>query len=127
MKKLVCVGGSKLLNQYRGELFGIAAILIVIGHSQDFIHAIVPSKIIDLIGYGGVGVTMFAFLLGVGLWQSIDKNENVMKFYKKRGVRVVIPYLLISSIFNLYLYIGVHRSLLQFLLDLTYISYWTEG
>lgn len=70
---------------------------------------------------------MFAFLSGVGLWQSIDKNDNVMQFYKKRVVRVVIPYLLISIMFNLYLYIGVHRSLLQFLLDLTCISYWTEG
>ena len=37
MKKIA--GGGSLLNLHRSELFGIAALLIVIGHSQDFVRA----------------------------------------------------------------------------------------
>lgn len=86
MKK---IAGGSLLNLHRSELFGIAALLIVIGHSRDFIRAIFPARIVDLIGYGGIGVTMFAFLSGVGLWQSLERNNDIKRFYIKRIQRVV--------------------------------------
>lgn len=58
MKKIA--GGGSLLNLYRSELFGIAALLIVIGHSQDFVRAILPEKMIEIIGYGGIAAQDFA-------------------------------------------------------------------
>lgn len=42
--------------------------MIVFGHSQDFVHSVFPDSLISVIGYGGIGVTMFAFLSGIGLW-----------------------------------------------------------
>ena len=82
---------------------------------------------IEIIGYGGIGVTMFAFLSGIGLWQSLERNNNIERFYIKRIQRVVIPYLLISATFNLYFYIGIHRNLAQFVADLCCVSFWQEG
>ena len=64
MKKKMSRGGQ-LLNIHRKEIFGFAALMIVFGHSQDFVHSVFPDSLISVIGYGGIGVTMFAFLSGM--------------------------------------------------------------
>lgn len=101
--------------------------LIVIGHSQDFVHAIFPDTLIGVIGYGGIGVTMFAFLSGIGLWQSINRDNNVANFYKKRIHRVLIPYFVISVLFNVYLDLYMQRSPTLFVEEIFFVSYWTKG
>ena len=121
------VGGASLLSKHRSALFGIAALLILVGHSQDFLQFILPDRLINIIGYGGIGVTMFAFLSGIGLWYSIDKNEDIIQFYKKRIHRVIIPYLIISIVFNTYLDLFVQRDIVLFLSDVTCISFWIRG
>lgn len=120
-------GGTSLLSKHRLELFGIAALLILIGHSQDFLHSIFPDRLIDIIGYGGIGVTMFAFLSGIGLWYSIDKSGDIIRFYKNRIYRVIVPYLIISIVFNAYLDLFIQRDIILFLSDVTCISFWTQG
>lgn len=120
-------GGTSLLNKHRSALFGIAALLILVGHSQDFLHSIFPDSLINIIGYGGIGVTMFAFLSGVGLWYSIDKSGDIIQFYKNRIHRVIVPYLIISIVFNIYLDLFVQRDIVLFLSDVTCISFWIRG
>lgn len=120
-------GGTSLLSKNRSALFGIAALLILVGHSQDFLHSIFPDRLIDIIGYGGIGVTMFAFLSGIGLWYSIDKSEDILQFYKNRIHRVIVPYLIISIVFNAYLDLFVQRDIVSFLSDVTCISFWIRG
>lgn len=121
------MGGANLLSKHRLALFGIAALLILIGHSQDFLHSIFPDRLIDIIGYGGIGVTMFAFLSGIGLWHSIDKSKDIIRFYKNRIYRVIVPYLIISIVFNTYLDLVVQRDIVLFLSDVTCISFWIRG
>ena len=101
--------------------------LILVGHSQDFLHSIFPDRLIDIIGYGGIGVTMFAFLSGIGLWYSIDKSEDILQFYKNRIHRVIVPYLIISIVFNAYLDLFAQRDIVSFLSDVTCISFWIRG
>lgn len=120
-------GGTSLLSKHRSALFGIAALLILVGHSQDFLHSIFPDSLINIIGYGGIGVTMFAFLSGVGLWYSIDKSGDIIQFYKNRIHRVIVPYLIISIVFNVYLDLFVQRDIVLFLSDVTCISFWLRG
>lgn len=121
------VGGTSLLSKHRLALFGIAALLILVGHSQDFLHSIFPDSLISIIGYGGIGVTMFAFLSGIGLWYSIDKSQDIKRFYKNRIYRVIVPYLIISIVFNVYLDLLVQRDIILFLSDVTCISFWIRG
>ena len=101
--------------------------LILVGHSQDFLHSIFPDRLIDIIGYGGIGVTMFAFLSGIGLWHSIDKSKDIIRFYKNRIYRVIVPYLIISTVFNAYLDLFIQRDIVLFLSDVTCISFWIRG
>lgn len=126
MKKKMSRGGQ-LLNIHRKEIFGFAALMIVFGHSQDFVHSVFPDSLISVIGYGGIGVTMFAFLSGIGLWHSLDNNDDILNFYKKRIKRVIIPYLLIAIPFCLFLDIYEQKDVLLFLQDVTCISYWIKG
>ena len=113
--------GGQLLNIHRKEIFGFAALMIVFGHSQDFVHSVFPDPLVSVIGYGGIGVTMFAFLSG------IDNNDDILNFYKKRIKRVIIPYLLIAIPFCLFLDIYEQKDVLLFLQDVTCISYWIKG
>lgn len=101
--------------------------MIVFGHSQDFVHSVFPDSLVSVIGYGGIGVTMFAFLSGIGLWHSLDNNDDILNFYKKRIKRVIIPYLLIAIPFCLFLDIYEQKDVLLFLQDVTCISYWIKG
>ena len=126
MKKKMSRGGQ-LLNIHRKEIFGFAALMVILGHSQDFVHSILPDSLISVIGYGGIGVTMFAFLSGIGLWHSLDNNDDILNFYKKRIQRVIIPYLLIAIPFCLFLDIYEQKDVLLFLQDVTCISYWIKG
>lgn len=70
---------------------------------------------------------MFAFLSGIGLKQSLDKNPDLKRYYTRRVIRVLIPYLIIAGITY------VERDLLylhdigRFFSDLSCISYWTAG
>lgn len=67
---------------------------------------------------------MFAFLSGVGLWQSLERNNDIKRFYIKRIQRVAFPYLWIAAVFNLYFYIEIHGSVVQFMADLFCVSFW---
>lgn len=116
-----------VLNECRGYLFGVAALLIVLGHSQNFLSSIFPQKIIDLIGYGGIGVTMFAFLSAIGLWQSLEQNPSVKEFYFKRIKKVLIPYLIIAVPFYLVYGFWQSRSILDTITDISLIGYWLYG
>ncbi len=101
--------------------------MILIGHGQDFFSCIFPDSIISIIGYGGIGVTMFAFLSGVGLWQSYERSQDLKRYYKRRFQRVVLPYLLISVVFNLILDVAVKNDFLMFIKDVSCFSFWMEG
>lgn len=50
MKKKMSRGGQ-LLNIHRKEIFGFAALMIVFGHSQDFVHSVFPDPLVSVIGY----------------------------------------------------------------------------
>lgn len=115
-----------VLNRNRKLIFGFAALFILLGHSQSFL-GVLPDAITHLIGYGGIGVTMFAFLSGVGLKQSLDRDKDLKRFYWKRIRRVVVPYLIIGAVMYIERDLIYIQNLRLFFADLFCISYWTDG
>lgn len=87
-----------ILSQYRAELMGIATLMIIICHlpAQD---VSMPTVMVRIIGSGGIGCDIFLFLSGMGMWYSITSVKNgkisVIKWYLKRYVRIIVPYLII--------------------------------
>ena len=76
-------------------LRGIATLIIMIGHvgvSGFGCRLFNP--------FGGIGVAMFLFLSGYGLSESFKKN-GLNHFWKKKVIRIVIPYIIWIPIYHL--------------------------
>ena len=83
------------ISRFRGELMGAAMLFIILFH--------VPlersSEFFGLRRCGNVGVDMFLFLSGIGLWFSWVKNPSVWQFYKRRLLRIYPAWLVMASLY----------------------------
>lgn len=114
------------ISKYRNELFGLATIMVVACHSTSIInYSGILNKIVT---YGGIGVYIFSFLSGIGLYFSLrkSKGKDIIGFYKRRFQRVLIPYFLIAGIWYGVLYLGIKHSVGAFIYELSTLSFWVE-
>lgn len=93
------------LSRYRGVLMGIAIIMIV------FFHVALPrsSAFFGLKRMGNMGVDIFFFLSGIGLWFAWTKRPELLHFYRRRLLRILPAWLLASTAFYLPDYLGPRR------------------
>lgn len=77
---------------------GIAILIIIICHLSALIF---PTKIARLTTpLGGIGVAIFLFLSGYGINESY-KEKKLNKYWKKRIINVIVPYLIIFFIYGI--------------------------
>lgn len=82
---------------------------------------------------GGLGVNIFFILSGFGLMFSHNKQScceskaAVLEFYKRRCLRLFIPYSIVAGIFFAIIDIWEKRSILLFLKDFLCISFFESG
>ncbi len=83
------------ISRYRGELMGIAMIFIFL------FHVALPRSdmFFGLRRVGNIGVDMFLFLSGVGLWFSWMKHPSLKLFFKRRYLRVYPAWFIISCLY----------------------------
>lgn len=113
------------LTAYRSELFGIATLMIVLCHSVSIVPF--PGGLATLISYGTMGVNIFLFLSGIGLYYSLKNNGDCLIFYKKRFNRVIVPYLFIGGLWYGIRYLICEKgNIVQFLYELSTLSFWKE-
>ena len=86
----------RLLSEYRTPLMGIAALMIILCHANGYGVA-VPHAVRSLLTLGNMGVDIFLFLSGIGCFYSLSKEPDTAKWYKKRFVRIFIPYALFRN------------------------------
>lgn len=115
-----------VLSKCRGQLMGVAILLVALFHSS-IVHA---NPTIDMICFiGDMGVDMFFFLSGMGMFYTYRKDTKPLQFYKKRMVRIVPAWFLV----NLYIQldqVGFDLTKLQltsFVKYMTGFSFWLEG
>ena len=123
-----------IISKYRNEVFGISIISIMIFH---FVENVVKSNRTDFISdisklynitVSSVGVEMFLFLSGMGLFFSMKKNDNIKQFYSKRFKRILIPYTILGAMFWVIRDVVIlHSGGLRFIHDFILISFWTNG
>lgn len=119
---------TTLISQYRNVLFGIATIFVLLTHSSEFMW---PDRLLiipKILQQGSMGVDIFLFLSGMGLFFSMSKGTGIGDFYRKRCMRIMPTYFLIAvpgfAILDL---IIKHAGWKQFLENVTSISYWKNG
>ena len=72
--------------------------------------------------YGFAGVDIFIMVSGFGLYCSLDKDSDILHFYKKRVLRIFPTYYLIGYVDHLLFF---HDNFLTFLYKYTTIGFWT--
>ena len=85
-----------LISKYRGELMGFAMIYVVMFHVCGNRH--------DTLWYclarcGNLGVDIFLFLSGIGLWYAWTKNSSLRHFYWRRYKRIYPAWLVVAALF----------------------------
>lgn len=93
------------LSTQRGALMGLAMLFIVL------FHVWVPRQDIGfgIHRIGNVGVDMFFFLSGMGLWFSWTKQSSWWQFQRKRFVRVYPAWFVVAALFYSLDYFGKQK------------------
>lgn len=116
----------RLISEERGALMGLSIIWIMFFHSY---YAVGRFQIIsNLKRHGNMGVDFFLFLSAIGLFYSLTANNNVLKFYKKRILRILPATVICLLPWLVYLsYTGRNITTFRFLLDITSLGFWIDG
>jgi len=88
------------LSRQRGALMGIAMLIIVM------FHVSLPrsSSFFGLCRLGNVGVDMFLFLSGIGLWFAWGKSQSLKHYFRRRYSRVYPTWLFVAAAFYIWQY-----------------------
>ena len=97
----------QILSSERKAVLGIATIMILLVHSLPYTPSTNGLYIISsFCKYGSLGVPIFAFLSGIGIYFSLSKNK-LTDYFRNRINRTFIPFFVIAiivcAIFYLYL------------------------
>ena len=131
-----------LISKYRDELFGLSIIAIIFFHfSCDFLPG-VDKGLIDTTGFGwfvrfcyyfkkyigSIGVELFLFLSGMGLYYSYSRNPDILNFYRKRFTRILIPYTIVGLPFWMIkrMYLG-GLGFGRVIKDFFFVTFFTDG
>lgn len=92
------------ISRYRGELMGAAMLFIIL------FHVALPrtDAFFGLKRCGNVGVDMFLFLSGVGLWFSWTKHPQLKHFFRNRYLRVYPVWLIMATAYYLPMFLSGH-------------------
>ena len=112
-------------SKYRTQIMGFAAIMIILCHIRGVDYSNIPF-LEKLLWFGNYGVELFLFVSGIGMYYSLTKEDrSLVQWYKRRYVRIAIPFLLIAvSIYPLRIIANIPASLSDFLLYITTLEFW---
>lgn len=85
------------LLQYRTQIMGISMIFILFHHMPGYLPSILNFIRVN----SGIGVDIFFFLSGFGIFLSLRKDFDILYFYKKRCLRIFLAYIVIVFCYNL--------------------------
>lgn len=113
-----------LISKYRSSLMGIATIGILMCHAAPN-GVNLPPMLKSVFGLGQLGVDIFFFLSGFGLFYSLSKPfKNVWEWYRKRFLRIIVPYLIIYAPALLLICIQNAKPWWYYFYNLSTISLW---
>ena len=113
-----------LISKYRSSLMGIATIGIIMCHAAPN-GVNLPPLLKSVFGLGQLGVDLFFFLSGFGLFYSLSKPYNsAWEWYRKRFLRIFVPYLIIYAPALLLICIQNAKPWWYYFYNLSTISLW---
>ena len=93
------------ISRFRAEQMGAAMLFVILFH----VALDRGDPFYGLRRCGNVGVDIFLFLSGVGLWFSWTKTPDIRQFYRRRLLRILPTWLIVATAFYLPDYLGERR------------------
>ena len=117
------------LSKYRNEIYGFSLILIL------FYHACLVdynwTSIMRIFKIGYLGVEIFLFLSGISLFFSYTADHNLIRFYKKRLIRLLVPAVIILTPYYIYVFsLGNYSPaaiILKTIPNVLLLQFWIDG
>lgn len=122
--------GFELISKYRAVLMGVAILAIVFCHVDTALkhNGLEVTRLANALHIFTVGVDIFMFLSGFGLYYSCKKHHYRYLDYLSRRVKRILPYyLVIGGITTLILAFQNHYSVARYFQDLFFISWYIRG
>lgn len=114
--------GYALLSRYRGELMGLAMLLVMLFHTY---QAPIPLQVLSRIrNFGYLGVDVFIFLSGMGLRISLSKRPALGPYFGRRAIRILPAYWLVVGTYGLWLRWMGRTRLINVVWSLSTLHYW---
>lgn len=115
------------ISKYRTELMGIATIGILVCHAGP--RGVALGPLLPLFGLAQFANALFFMLSGFGLFFSLNKVQwttlNILQWYKKRLLRIFIPYLIWCIPFFVYqIIVYPDTNWFNWLYVFSLLSYW---
>ena len=83
------------ISRYRGELMGAAMLFIILFH----VELSRWDPFFGLRRMGNIGVDIFLFLSGIGLWFSWMKHPDWRRFFRHRYLRIYPSWIIIACLY----------------------------
>ena len=108
------------ISKYRSELMGWAIVWIMMLH-----FTFITIKPLGFIAqYGFAGVDIFMLVSGFGLYFSLDNNNSIHAYIKKRIIRIFPTYYLIGIFSSIFIF---NDNILSYFIRNSTIGFWTNG
>ena len=117
-----------VLSKYRPHLMGVAAVGIILCHAAGN-GVRLPYVIGYIFGFGNLGVDLFLLLSGFGLYNSLKNSlqtSGTGGWWSKRFLRLLVPYLILSVPYWVYICKLEGRGIEYFLYYVSTIVFWFE-
>lgn len=110
----------------RTRIMGWAMLLIVFFHSS--FHVAEASFLYVIKNLCDIGVDLFLFVSGVGIWHSLSKCSGRKNYVKNRCLRILPAFLIVNTLWFFAMDIILYRTTpWKFLMDITTLSFWVNG
>lgn len=109
------------ISNARGLILCTATLMILVFHSS---YQIDQSALAFLVSSGYMGVDLFLFVSGIGLYYSLSNNPDVKAFYIRRAVRIIPALFIVSFVWNIFHYPGNIKAFLE---NLFLVSFYMRG
>lgn len=115
------------ISRYKGALMGIAILIVVYGHLFYYHSGLKDYTELNITEWYTVGsVDMFLFLSGFGIYHSLRKNADPLRFMERRLSRLLpsyLPFIIVYCVFCLWTDM---MNKWQALGNLTTFGWWTQ-
>lgn len=116
--------------QFSTALMGVAAFVVLCCHSKAYVSFSSPYRNLIEVALGFLaqyGVRVFFFLSAIRLFFSMKKDDKPSNFYKKRLVRILVPYVMISLVCQSLKYLVIAHDLWGFIASFFLFGYYIDG